>query len=265
MPSFNQEKFIEQSILSVLNQSYPNLQFIIIDGGSADKTIKIIKKYNSYIQYWVSEKDLGQSDALNKGFEKANGEIYGWLNADDLYLPNCFFLIAEMFKKNPNKLLIFGDWLNIDHKNNILDLNHAFDFNLNHLKYEGFHLNSQSMLWRSSLHKQFSGFDIKLNNTMDYQMILEFGIMAENKFLRIPKLIGVFRRHENQKTGKTITPTILEEHMLLAKKHNYPDKYKIVGKFKRHYYRYRRAYWYFKRGGINNLLKRLLSSLRVKL
>ena len=77
MPSFNHVRYIEKSILSILNQGYPNLQFIIIDGGSTDGTVGIIKKYSKYIDYWVSEKDNGQSDALNKGFKKANGEIYG--------------------------------------------------------------------------------------------------------------------------------------------------------------------------------------------
>ena len=201
MPSFNQGNFIEQSILSILNQSYPNLQLIIIDGGSSDHSIEIIKKYERFIYYWESQKDEGQSDALNKGFKKANGEIFGWLNSDDLYMPDVFNYLAEAFKNNPNKSVIFGDWLTINHKNKVLDLNHAFDFNLNHFKYEGFHINSQSMLWRSSLHKKFNGFDINLYNTMDFQMILEFGIMEEEKFIRVPKVIGAFRRHESQKTG----------------------------------------------------------------
>jgi glycosyltransferase involved in cell wall biosynthesis len=265
MTSLNQSKFIERSILSILNQKYPKLQFIIIDGGSNDSTVKIIKKYSKYIDFWVSEKDQGQSDALNKGFKRANGEIYGWLNSDDLYLPNAFFTSVFAFKNHPKKSVIFGDWLFIDENNATLDFHHAFDFNLNHFKYEGFHLSAQSMFWRSNLHKKFKGFNLNLYNTMDYQMILEFGLLAEKKFFRIPSALGAFRRHKNQKTGNVITPRILQEHAYLANEYNYSDKYTFVGYVKRFYFRFRRVFWYVKRGGIGNLLNRFLISLKYKL
>ena len=99
MPSFNHSQYIERSILSVLNQGYPNLELIIIDGGSIDGTVEIIKKYSKYIDYWISEKDKGQSDALNKGFQKASGQIYGWLNSDDVYLPKTFSYNRGLFEK----------------------------------------------------------------------------------------------------------------------------------------------------------------------
>jgi glycosyltransferase involved in cell wall biosynthesis len=257
MPSFNHVRYIEKSILSILNQGYPNLQFIVIDGGSTDGTVGVIKKYSKYIDYWVSEKDNGQSDALNKGFKKANGEIYGWLNSDDLYLPRTFLYTIETLLKNENKLLVFGDWLTFDENDKVIDLNHAFDFSLNHFKYEGFHLNSQSMLWRSQLHSKFSGFDISLYNTMDYQMILEFGIIAEKKFLRIDRILGAFRRHKEQKTGSILSPKVLKEHLYLSKKFSYNDKYYFLGKLKRFFFRVRRTFWYLKRGGIKNLIKRI--------
>jgi glycosyltransferase involved in cell wall biosynthesis len=132
MPSFNQDKYIERSILSVLTQDYPNLELIIMDGGSSDKTCEIIRKYEAYIYKWVSVKDQGQSDALNKGFSLANGDIYGWLNSDDIYQPNSFWLAVKALKMNPDKKIIFGDWLSIDEEDNILEINYAFDFNLNH-------------------------------------------------------------------------------------------------------------------------------------
>ena len=160
MPTFNHAKYIERSILSILNQNYPNLDLIIIDGGSNDDTNKIIKKYQDKISFYVSEKDKGQSDALNKGFKFCKGEVYGWLNSDDIYLPNSFNLAVSALKDNPSKKIVFGDWLSIDDKDNIIDYNHAFDFNLYHFKYEGFHLNAQSMFWRSEVHKKFSGFNI---------------------------------------------------------------------------------------------------------
>jgi len=219
--------------------------------------LEIIKKYEKNITFWISEKDQGQSDALNKGFSYATGDIYGWLNSDDLYLPGAFMLAKEFFLKNKNKKIIFGDWLSIDENDKVIDLNHAFDFNLNHFKYEGFHLNSQAMFWRSNIHQEFNGFDINLYNTMDYQMILEFGLRhGQNTFLRIPYVLGAFRRHKEQKTLE-INSYVLAQHKIIAEKYGYLDKYSFVGKLKRIYFRFRRGLWYFRRGGFYNLFKRL--------
>ena len=98
-PSYNQTQFLERTILSVLNQNYPNLEYIIIDGGSTDESVEIIKKYEKYLYYWVSEKDKGQSAAINKGFRKSKGEILAWQNSDDIYFPGVFKYIAKLFDK----------------------------------------------------------------------------------------------------------------------------------------------------------------------
>ena len=257
MPSYNQAKLIERSILSVLNQNYPNTELIIVDGGSKDGTDKIIKKYQDFISLWISEKDQGQSDALNKGFKHCTGEIYGWLNSDDVYLPNAFKNTTAVLKKNSSKKIVFGDWLSINKQDQIIDYNHAFNFNLNHFKYESFHLNSQSMFWHRSVHNRFSGFQIDLKNTMDYQMIVEFGINeGEQSFIRTPYALGAFRRYKGQKTSGMHT-RVLKEHRLISKRYRYLDKYKVTGKIKRIYFRFRRAVWYYKRGGIINLINRI--------
>jgi glycosyltransferase involved in cell wall biosynthesis len=257
MPSFNQAAFIERSILSVINQGYKNLELIIIDGGSTDGTVDIIKKYEKYLSYWVSEKDAGQSDALNKGFSRASGEIYGWLNSDDLYLPQAFKNAVAAFLAKPAKKIVFGDWYSIDPHDSIQDIHHAFDFSLGHFKYEGFHLNAQAMFWRREVHKRFGEFANCLYNTMDYQMILAFGINEGNRaFYRIPVVLAAFRRYDGQKT-RGFTVGVSQEHRWLASQYGYEDKYKTSGATKRLLYRFRRACWYLRRGGVGELSMRL--------
>jgi glycosyltransferase involved in cell wall biosynthesis len=96
-PSYNQGQFIEQTILSVIGQNYPNLEYIIIDGGSTDNSVEIIKKYEKYLAYWVSEKNEGHYHALQKGFEKSSGEIMGWVNSDDKLHTNSLFSLGQIF------------------------------------------------------------------------------------------------------------------------------------------------------------------------
>jgi glycosyltransferase involved in cell wall biosynthesis len=107
-PSFNQGKYIEQTILSVINQNYPNLEYIIIDGGSTDETVEIIKKYEKHITFWLSEQDRGQSHAINKGLQKATGELFNWLNSDDYLKNRALFDIAEKYLTNKNPDVICG-------------------------------------------------------------------------------------------------------------------------------------------------------------
>ena len=110
-PSFNQGQYIEQTILSVINQQYPNLEYIIIDGGSTDHTVEIIKKYEKYLSYWVSEEDAGQTDAINKGFAKCTGDVFNWINSDDYYEPGVFQKIAEIFNSDENIEVVCGkEW-----------------------------------------------------------------------------------------------------------------------------------------------------------
>lgn len=104
-PSFNQGQFIEETIRSVLDQDYPNLEYIIIDGGSKDNTVEVIKKYESRLKYWVSEPDFGQSDAINKGFQHCTGEIFNWLNSDDQLIPGSLTKIAESYLSNKAKVI----------------------------------------------------------------------------------------------------------------------------------------------------------------
>ena len=132
-PSYNQGNFIEETIRSVILQNYPNLELIIIDGGSTDNTIEILNKYDLWISYWVSEKDNGQSNAINKGLKIATGQLIGWQNSDDIYFPNAFYEIVKAFNKDRKSSIYFGHQAKINYKSNITHINYFVPFKLFHL------------------------------------------------------------------------------------------------------------------------------------
>src|SRR5258708_30795987 len=107
-PSYNQGEFLSETIESVLNQNYPHLEYFVVDGGSTDGSVELIRQYEARIAWWVSENDNGQSDALRKGFERATGQLLAWLNSDDVYFPNALNLIAHAYERDPNATLYVG-------------------------------------------------------------------------------------------------------------------------------------------------------------
>ncbi|GAB4541437.1 MAG: hypothetical protein Fur002_09870 [Anaerolineales bacterium] len=113
-PSYNQAKYIEQTIQSVLAQDYPRMEYIVIDGASSDGSVESIKKYQDKLAYWVSEQDSGQAEAINKGFAKATGEIIAWLNSDDYYLAGAVSSAVKIFQENPEVVLVYGNMLAVD-------------------------------------------------------------------------------------------------------------------------------------------------------
>jgi glycosyltransferase involved in cell wall biosynthesis len=250
IPSYNQAIFIERSLLSIITQEHKSVEIIIIDGGSKDGTIDIIQKYSEFIHYWVSERDEGQSDALNKGFSIATGDVFGWLNSDDTYSAEAFSIAERILKEHPEKNVVYGDWMQIDASDNIISRCYAFDFDLKHLKYEGFQANAQAMFWRREAHHRFGYFDKNLRRTMDYQLMVGLGINeGKRSWVRTHSVLGSFRRHENQKT-KGADAEVLNEHKLIAKNYGFDDKYSYIGNIKRVFFRVRRAYWYIRRAGL---------------
>ena len=130
-PSYNHGRFIEETILSVKNQDYPNIEHIIVDGGSTDNTVEILGKYEgSYNMRWTCEKDNGQSDAVNKGFAKAKGKIVGWLNSDDLYFyKNSISTVVCEFNAQPDVEIMYGHAAKINHENRLLRVKVVPEFN----------------------------------------------------------------------------------------------------------------------------------------
>lgn len=113
-PSFNQAAFLEQTMRSVLEQDYARLEYIVVDGGSTDGSVEIIRKNSDHLAYWISEKDSGQAEAINKGMARANGEIVAWLNSDDYYLPGTISAAVAAFQRDPEAALVYGDMLAVD-------------------------------------------------------------------------------------------------------------------------------------------------------
>ncbi|MBE0685158.1 MAG: glycosyltransferase [Anaerolineaceae bacterium] len=119
-PSYNQGKYLEKTILSVLNQDYPNIEYFVMDGNSSDNSVEIIKKYSSRIAYWQSVKDQGQTDAINQGFFKAKGQIFAWLNSDDTYEPYAVSQAVDYLLNHPDAGMVYGDCNFIDANDKII-------------------------------------------------------------------------------------------------------------------------------------------------
>lgn len=195
-PSFNQAGYLEQTIQSVIGQNYSNLEYIIIDGGSSDNSPEIIKKYERHIAYWVSETDTGQSHAINKGLEKATGDIIAWINSDDQYLPGALKTVSNYFSRNPEIDLIYGNAVNLypngKTKNYIVKEFDPVDL----LSRVSVH--QPSVFWKRGIHEEIGVLDETLNYVMDYDLWLR--IFFRYKTKRVDKMLSIFRIHADSKT-----------------------------------------------------------------
>lgn len=171
-PSFNQGQFIEKTILSILNQNYPNLEFIIIDGGSTDNTIDVIKKFEKHLKYWVSELDQGQSDAINKGLKFATGEIINWLNSDDYLEDGVLFKIANDFISN-NIDILCGYSILITQNGIIEKRTSKMGGNFAQFISQG-HVMQPSTYFKMNIFKEFAPLETSLHYMMDHYIWLQY-------------------------------------------------------------------------------------------
>lgn len=216
-PSFRHGHFIERTIKSVLDQAYPVLEYVVQDGWSNDGTVEILSQYAEQLLGFESRTDRGQSHAINLGFARTNGEIMGWLNSDDLYLPGTLQIVGNYFAHHPevdvvygNRILIdeddqeIGRWILPSHQNGILSW--------------ADYVPQESLFWRRSIWESVGGYvDEDYSFAMDWELLLRFR-EAGARMVRLPYYLGAFRIHEQQKTSAAITDTGFAEMERLRKK-----------------------------------------------
>jgi glycosyltransferase involved in cell wall biosynthesis len=212
MPSYNQAVFLERAILSILTQSYKNFELIIIDGGSTDESVNIIKKYKEHIYYWVSEKDRGQGHALNKGFLIASGDLIGWQNSDDLYLPSAFEKIVNVWRNNSDFDVFYGNIVHVDEKDKVINKCFFAPYNFNVWKYYDINIGNQGIFFNSRIKS-----DLLIDESFKYAMDanLYFYLASKGKsFHFINSFLGAFRIQRESKTSTIKDVSLIETKLI---------------------------------------------------
>jgi glycosyltransferase involved in cell wall biosynthesis len=228
VPTLNHGDTIEHTLLSIINQGDQNYEIIIMDGGSSDNTKDIIDKYRDYITYFESRKDNGQSDAINRGFGFADGDIYAWINSDDYYLPNAFRLVKKTFSENKGIDIVVGsgDVVTKDCQ----FLKHIKGLEMKRDNLLGWHndqwIMQQCCFWTAEIWKKSGGVDEDLHLLMDYDLWLRFSSLGRSK--AIEDRIAIMRFYKEAKTVALRSRMKEEEAYVYAKNRAFPELRTIV-------------------------------------
>lgn len=213
--SYNQGQFLERTLRSVIDQNYPNLEYIVIDGLSKDNSVEIIRKYEKHLAYWVSEKDKGQTDALNKGFARATGDVVCWLNSDDTFEPDALMRVGETAEKHPNHNFFFGDIHFIDADDKITGLRRIAPIRPANILLEGMVFSQPATFWRKSLMDKVGPLDASLRFSMDYDLFCRMAPHARYKYINA--FLATYRIHETSKTSTISHVGTEEAHAAMRK------------------------------------------------
>ena len=197
-PSFNQAPYLEATIRSVLEQDYPDIEYIIVDGGSSDGSVDIIRRYADRLAWWVSEADKGQTDALNKGFARARGEILAWLNSDDTYQPGAVAEAAAFLQSRPEVGLVYGDANFIDENGKLIGRFPAAQTDYRRLRRGYVHIPQQAAFFRAELWRKVAPLDPSFYFAMDYDLWVRIAALAPIHY--VPRTWANFRLHTQGKT-----------------------------------------------------------------
>jgi len=215
-PSYNQGQFLEETILSVLKQDYPNLEYIIIDGGSTDNSVEIIKKYEDRLTYWISEKDRGQTHAINKGFRTASGKILTWLNSDDLLLPGAVSMVADFFERYPETGFVYGDCHVINENGKLFYVSKVVPFERNLLFYGRCLISQPASFFRRNVLDRIGYLD----ESFDFAMDIELWIRAAQSRIKFDALfypLAAARVHGKAKTTSERHKMIQQHKIIVAR------------------------------------------------
>lgn len=198
-PSFNQAKYLEATIRSVLEQGYPHIEYIIIDGGSTDGSVEIIRKYGKRLAWWVSEPDQGQTAAINRGFAHASGEIFAWLNSDDTYNPNAVAEAVAFLSAHPEVGLVYSDADFIDSNGGVVGKFNARQTSYRRLRRGGVYIPQQAAFWRADLWRQVGPLDPSYYFAMDYDLWVRLARVSDIRYYPGHTWAN-FRLHDDAKT-----------------------------------------------------------------
>jgi glycosyltransferase involved in cell wall biosynthesis len=198
-PSFNQARFLPATIESVLAQTYPNIEYIVVDGASTDDSVDVIRRYTDRLADWVSEPDKGQTEAINKGFARANGEILAWLNSDDTYQPEAVAEAVAYLQQHPEIGLVYGEANFIDEHGQVIGRFPAAQTDYERLRRGYVHIPQQAAFWRADLFRQVGTLDERLYFAMDYDLWRKLAAVSRIKYLP-GRVWANFRLHGDSKT-----------------------------------------------------------------
>jgi len=197
-PSYNQAQYIEETIRSVLSQDYPYIEYLIVDGGSTDGTVSIIKKYEDKLAWWGSETDRGQTDAINLGFARAKGELLAWINSDDTYEPGAVAAAVKYLQEHPKTGMVYGDCNYINESGTLIGRFHSAQTNYRLLRRGYTRIPQQTMFFRAELWKQLGPLDPSFYFAMDYDLWTRIARRTEIKY--VPQTWANFRLHTSGKS-----------------------------------------------------------------